>query len=231
MKLNRWMGLAALTASVQFLSAADITGKITLKGTPPPAPEAPLDKVCGELLKSDKIKSGTYVVGGGGELADVVVFLKGAKGTAKTEPFLLDQKNCMYTPYVAAVQAGQTVNVRNSDTFMHNVHILPGADSSNKQDNKAQFPKGPDLKYTFTPEPFLTFKCDIHPWMYSYLYVVDSPYFAVSQKDGTYKISGVPAGKYTVVAQHRRAGTSEQEVTVADSGAKQDFTLEVPAKK
>lgn len=228
MKLNRWMGLAAfagLAASVQFVSAADITGKITFKGAPPAAQEAPLDKVCGDLLKVDKIKSATYIVGPAGEFADVVVYLKGAKGAAKTEPLLVDQKDCVYHPYVAVAQAGQPIHVRNSDAFMHNVHVMPKV-APNKEDNKAQFPKTPDLKYSFQPEPFVTFKCDVHPWMFSYIYVTDSPYFAVSQKDGTYKITGVPAGKYTLVAEHRRAGKSEAEIEVTDAGAKKDFEIE-----
>jgi plastocyanin len=228
MKLNHLMGLAALAASVQFLSAADVTGKVTLKGNAPPAQEATLDKVCGDLLGVAKIKSSTYVVGPAGELADVVVFVKEAGGTAKTEPLLLDQKNCAYHPYVAAVQVNQPVNVRNSDSFMHNVHTLPDAATGNKSVNQAQFPKTPDLKYTFAnAEPFLTFKCDVHPWMFSYLYVVNTPYFAVTQKDGTYKISGLPKGKYTLVAHHRRAGKVEQAIEVGDAAATQNFEIEL----
>ena len=230
MKLNRWMGLAAVAVSAPFLSAADVTGKITLKGAPPAAQEAPLDKICGDLLKADKIKSSTYVVGAGGELADVVVFVKEAPAgaAAKTEPLLLDQKNCVYVPYVSAMQTTQPVHVRNSDPFMHNVHPIPAADTGNKTANQAQFAKAADLKFSFpNPEPFLMFKCDVHPWMLSYVYVVNHPYFAVSQKDGTYKISGLPKGKYTLVAHHRRAGKVEQAIEVGDAAATQNFEIEL----
>ena len=75
-------------------------------------------------------------------------------------------------------------------------------------------------------------KCDVHPWMFSYIGVVDHPYFAVTDKDGNFKISGVPDGKYNVVAYHLKAhganAGATQPVDVKGT-AKQDFTVEVPA--
>ncbi len=70
-----------------------------------------------------------------------------------------------------------------------------------------------------TPENFLKFKCDVHPWMFAYVTVADSPYFAVSAKDGTFKIANVPAGKYTVEAAHRKANggkKSPRKIEVKD---------------
>src|SRR4051794_486685 len=99
MKLNRWLGLAALTASVQFLSAADITGKITLKGTPPPEKELPLDPGCGALHAGDKPKTRFYAVDKDGGLADTVIYLKDFTGAAipvPAESHLIDQKGCEY---------------------------------------------------------------------------------------------------------------------------------------
>jgi len=56
--------------------------------------------------------------------------------------------------------------------------------------------------------------------------VFDHPYFAVSGKDGTFKIANVPPGKYKVRAIHRKAGAVTQEVEVKAEPAKVDFTLE-----
>jgi hypothetical protein len=65
--------------------------------------------------------------------------------------------------------------------------------------------------------------------MFSWITVVDHPYFAVTGKDGTFKISNVPPGKYTITAMHRKAAPNGQdaEIEVKDSGATKDFTLEV----
>ena len=78
-------------------------------------------------------------------------------------------------------------------------------------------------------ETFLRFKCDVHPWMFSYITVVDHPYFAVTGKDGTFTIKDVPPGKYKIVALHRKAAKDgvEQDIEVTADGAKLDFALDV----
>ena len=78
------------------------------------------------------------------------------------------------------------------------------------------------------PENFLRFKCDVHQWMFAWVTVVDSPYFAVTDKDGKFTIKDVPPGKYTVTALHRKAAPTgmDKEVEVKDGTATVDFTLE-----
>ena len=78
-------------------------------------------------------------------------------------------------------------------------------------------------------EEALKFKCDVHPWMESYIFVLDHPFFAVTGEDGTYDISDVPAGTYTLVAWHSRLGEHTQEITVgADGSVSADFTFSAP---
>ena len=89
-------------------------------------------------------------------------------------------------------------------------------------------PGGADLNYTFAqPEMFLKFKCDVHPWMFAWVSVFDSPYFAVSGKDGKFVIKNVPPGKYTVEAAHRKLGSQTQEVEDKDGDATVNFAFEV----
>jgi len=104
MKLNRSLALVAgFTAALQLATAGNLTGKVTLKGTPPP-------EVNNSALKED-VNCGKFhttmptthhwVVGSKGELANVVVILKGinAKSTgASAAPVVLDQKGCEYVP-------------------------------------------------------------------------------------------------------------------------------------
>ena len=92
--------------------------------------------------------------------------------------------------------------------------------------------KAPDLIFAFEkPEPFLKFKCDVHPWMFSYVSVFDHPYFAVTGKDGSYKIANVPPGKYTLEISHRKAApigsTVTKEIEVKDQSVTADVELAV----
>jgi len=219
--------------ALSSVHGGDITGTVTLKGTPPPEKEiTPLkdDANCGKLHTTTPTTH-FYVVGGKGELADVVVSVVGISGKssgASAAPIVIDQKGCEYTPQIQAVQTDQKILVKNSDPVLHNVHTLPAV-AGNAEKNQAQAPNGPDLTFTFSkPEPFLKFKCDVHPWMFAWISVFDHPYFAVSGKDGTFKIANVPNGKYKIQAAHRKAALQgvTQEIEVKDGENKIDFTLE-----
>jgi plastocyanin len=223
--------LSLVFGAAQWVGAGDLTGTITLKGTPPPERElTPIrdNPDCSAMYPGALPKTKFFVVGSGGELADVIVYLKGvpsASTGASAPPVTLDQKGCLYSPQILAVQTGQKVIVKNSDPCVHNVHTTPTA---NPEANQVQMPNGADLTFTFDkPEPFLKFKCDVHPWMFAWVSVFDHPYFAVSGPDGKFTIKNVPPGKYTIEAAHRKAGKQTAEIEVKDSGATQDFTFEV----
>lgn len=238
MKLNYSLAVVTgLTAALQVATAGNITGKVTLKGTPPPEKvinQIKDDAQCGKL-HTEPVTTRFYVVGAGGGLADTVVMLKGITGKsagAAATPLIIDQKGCEYIPYVAAAQTGQKIVVKNSDPMMHNVHPTPvNTAGGNKEDNKAQFAGGADLTFQFpATENFLRFKCDVHPWMFSYVNVTDHPYADVTAEAGTFKISNVPPGKYTIEANHRKAGKVSKEIEVKDSDVTVDFELEAPAQ-
>ena len=234
MKIKYILTLAVgLMAVLQTTNAADLTGVVSLKGTPPPEREVtPIrnDPNCSALYPGALPTTHFYVAGKKGELADVVVMLKGGnfKSTgASAAPAVLDQKGALYVPQIIAIQTGQLLIVKNSDPFIHNVHTVP---KENPEANLAQMAGGEDLKFTFNkPESFLKFQCDVHPWMFAWVTVVDHPYFAVTDKDGKYTIKDVPPGKYTVTALHRKLAPAgvEQPVEVKADGAQADFTLEV----
>jgi plastocyanin len=224
--------VAAAAAALQSASAGDITGTVTLKGTPPKERDiTPLkdDANCGKF-HSTMPTTHFYVVGPNQELADVVVSLQGVSGksTGASAPTIeLNQQGCEYSPQILVAQTGQKITIKNSDPVLHNVHAVPKVDG-NKEMNAPQMAGSDALAVSFDkPEMFLKFQCDVHPWMFAWVSVFDHPYYAISAKDGTFKISNVPAGKYTIQAAHRKAGMVTQEIEVkAGAPAKVDFTLE-----
>ncbi len=230
MKISSMFLLMTTLAFLPAATAADIVGVITFKGTPPAEKEiTPLmdNTDCAASYKTTPTTH-FYVVGPKGELADVVVSLKGVTGKstgASAPPVVIDQKGCLYSPTIVAVQTDQKIIVKNSDNCVHNVHDKPAVDG-NQESNDVQMPGGADLTYAFAkPEPFLKFQCDVHPWMFAWVTVVDNPYFCVSDKDGKFTIKNVPPGKYTVEAAHRKLGSQTQEVEVKDA----DVTVNFPA--
>lgn len=217
---------AALLASLPLAGAADITGKVKLKGTPKPEIPIQMDANCGKL-QPKPVTTRHFVVGSDNGLANVFVYLKNAPKTPATgEGPLLDQVGCMYEPYVMGVVTGQKFKVKNSDALLHNVHATPKV---NKEFNFAQVSKGQVNEKSFDqPEVLVRVKCDVHPWMFAYVGVVDHPYFAVTDKDGNFTIKNVPAGKYTIEAMHLKAApTGKTQET--EAGKTVNFELEVPA--
>jgi plastocyanin len=229
------LAIAAIGSTFSTLTAAEITGKVTLKGTPPAEKEITAfktDKNCGAAA-AGPVMSRNYVASKDGGLANVFVYVKkgleGKKFDAATESLKIDQVACMYEPYIAGAMAGQKVEIKNSDPFMHNV--LCTSKVGNPVFNIAQTRQGQvDTKSFTKPETFVTLQCNVHPWMFSYIGVVEHPFFAVTDKDGKFKLSSkLPAGKYTLEFIHRKAGVFTQEVEVADGAAK-EVALTVDAK-
>ena len=224
--------IAALAGSAQFASAGDISGKITLKGTPKAETPIDLGPACGKINTS-KPTTRHYVVGKDSGLANVFVYVKeGPKGEAKGGTPVLDQVGCIYEPYVMGVLTGQKYKIKNSDAEFHNVHATPKEGKGNKEFNQAQPAGSPDIEKSFDkPEVLVRMKCDVHPWMFAYIGVLEHPHFAVSDKDGNFKISGLPDGKYTLVAYHLKTHGANSEGIVkpieVKGDTKQDFTVEL----
>jgi len=150
------------------------------------------------------------------------VFIKqdGLKGPVPSEPAVLDQKGCQYTPHVLDVTVGQKLEALNSDSFLHNVHTLP---ENNPPLNKAQPAKGQKDTVDVKAAERFKVKCDVHPWMSAWVYAFDHPYHATTAEDGTYEIKteGLKDGSYTIVAWQEKFGElPPQKVTI--KGGKAD---------
>ena len=231
----------AVLGSLQFVSAGDLTGKVTLKGTPPAEMAIRLDETCGKM-HPDGETTHRYVVAKDGGLANVIVYVsKGLEGKTFPAPAAieLNQKGCMYEPFVSAAMIGQTVKIKNSDPVLHNVHALPRGDGNSEfnfgQPTQNMVDESTFTKKITTKEVAVKIKCDVHDWMLAYVGVIDNPFFAVTDKDGNYTIKGLPAGDYTITAFHVKAHGAKpgevQTVKVTDAAATANFTIEVPAAK
>ena len=197
------------------LGSATIKGVVNFSGKAPEM-KVPKKRKDAEFCKTKEVKYNSVVVDGG-KLAETFVRIANdsVKGEypAPAKRSEIDQVDCMYTPRIQGVIAGQEIDIKNQDGTLHNVHTFKGTET---WFNQAQ-PKGsPDLSKELEDTKVIKFTCDVHPWMRGFVIVSSHPFFAVSGKDGTFAIEKVPAGKYEVEAWHPHYGLKKATVDVAE---------------
>lgn len=222
-----------LNKKVNAAAEGSITGTVKLSGTAPHMRGIDMSKdpYCSKAHASDPAKMETVIVGADQGLQNVVLYisqgLSGNEAASKpsNEP-VFNQKGCMYTPHVLAMDAGQEYKVITSDQTAHNIHPEPNPMTGNIPWNRSQPPGAPPIVQTWKAEEVaIPVKCNIHPWMHGWFVVVKGPY-ATTDANGSYTIHGVPPGSYTVTAWQEELGTQTAKVTVAAGGpAKADFTF------
>ncbi|WP_224364675.1 carboxypeptidase regulatory-like domain-containing protein [Hyalangium versicolor] len=193
-----------------------IHGVVKFTGTAPaPADIAPSsDPACEGMATKDQ-----PVMVKDGKLQNVLVRVKGTvagapAASASSPPVVVDQLKCTYTPRVLGAQAGQPIQVKNSDQTLHNVRAVAG---TKPIFNVAQPPSMPPVTKPAPSEAeIVQLKCDVHPWMKAFVVVSQHPYFSTTGEDGAFNITGLPAGTYTIEAWHETLGTKTAEVTVKD---------------
>jgi plastocyanin len=159
---------------------------------------------------------------GAGPAPDSVVWLDAPKTPAvAAHKAVLDQRNLNFSPHVLAVRVGTTVDFPNNDRVFHNVFSF----KDGKRFDLGMYPVGALKRVTFGQPGLSRVFCNIHPNMAAYVLAVDSPYFAVSDDDGTFTIASVPPGTYTYHAW--RAGTTDVTGTWT-STAGQPLTVSWP---
>jgi hypothetical protein len=107
-------------------ATASITGKISFEGEVP-KPEklqTSADPNCTKALTTES------TVSKDGGLGNVFIYVSGGfegKSFAPpSTPVELNQVDCHYVPHAIVVSVGQTLNVRNSDMTLHNIHAQTG---------------------------------------------------------------------------------------------------------
>jgi hypothetical protein len=157
-----------------------------------------------------------------GALQNAFVYLKdGVSGRVfpvPTEPVVLDQEKCRYTPRVLGVRVGQPLQIRNSDPLLHNVRTQA---EINQTFNMSTPVEGMTFDHVFaTREIMVPIRCDVHAWMHAYVGVLEHPYFGTTAADGRVVLNNVPPGSYTIEAWHETLGTRSEQVTVAAKESK-----------
>jgi plastocyanin len=227
------LGVAVFVAA-QGAQAGSISGTATFDGKAPTLKPLSVaaEPICAK--QHDSVPNEMLVLGTGNTMANVLVRVvsglpAGKTYPAPTAPVTMDQHGCQYKPHVMGIMVGQPFKVLNSDGILHNVHALPKV---NATFNMAMPPTRKEASATFGKEEgMFVIKCDVHPWMQSYMGVFSHPFFAVTGPDGKYTIKDLPAGTYEIEAWHEKLGVQKSKVTVGASDTQTaSFKFAAPTK-
>lgn len=164
-----------------------------------------------------------------GGLANVVVYVEvdGARADGRGTEVVLDQHACRFEPHVSVVPVGAKLVVRNSDEVSHNVNM----NSRYSGRINEMMPASTQRTIELSRKDRLTIACDVHPWMSSHVFVMESPYWALTGADGRFEIPDLPPGDYVARYWHEELGESKSERFSVDPGEVTELELEVSAKK
>jgi plastocyanin len=221
---------APAAAPVDPATASTLTGKVTLTGKPPARLpiDMSMDPACAMAPGTNLTEQ--YISEKGG-LGNVYIYIKSgapaSSAPASTPAVVLDQKGCRYLPHVIALQQGASVEFKNSDPTMHNIHTTP--DNNTPSIDISESPMGaPETKPFPTAETMLPVRCNNHPWMQAFINVAPNPWFAITAPDGTFTIPNLPPGTYTLAAVHEKLGEQDIQITVpAKSTPKAAFSFAI----
>ena len=152
-----------------------------------------------------------------------VVYLEGHFPRPMPAPVAqMIQKDLAFAPPLLPVQVGTKVEFPNQDDTYHNIFSYSAPKRFDLGRYRAD--ERPLPFQIFDVPGLVTLHCDIHEHMRALILVVDTPYFIVTEADGSYRLSGLPAGKYTLKAWIDSKTTLEREIELqSGSAARVDF--------
>ncbi len=213
---------------VTVANGATIQGKVLYQGRVRSKKVIPTrdQEVCGGIRDRPEV-----VLGADNGVQHAVVYLKKMQrgkdwgGATTFKAPVLDQEKCLFVPHVQVMRAG-SLEIVNSDPILHNTHGFYGRRTAF---NMALPNQGQRITTELERPGLVRVECDAHGWMLAWVYVADSPYYTVTAEDGTFNITDIPPGEYTLVAWQEYTGAVETPVTVKP-GETADVSIELKKK-
>jgi Carboxypeptidase regulatory-like domain len=195
--------LAAPAAAYEVVTVDDggvLAGVVKFAGVPPKLEPLAVNKnrdVCGDQKESEALVLGAER----GVRGSVILLEAVARGKKPAAEVVLDNHRCVFVSHVTAAMTGEKARVKNSDAILHNTHGFLGKPTvfNLALPNRDQMI---DITKRLTRPGVIRVVCDAHPHMSAWMIVHDSPYYAVTDERGAFRIDGIPPGSYKVTMWH-----------------------------
>jgi len=188
-----------------------IAGRVIIAGAYDRLKPLPVFKnrsFCGPTVPNE-----TLLVGRKGGLRNAVVTLHPIDQNASTRAtqLVLDNKQCAFAPHVQVATPGSELLLKNSDPILHTVHARLGKETL----FNIGLPRWRQVTKRLDRLGVIRIDCDVlHTWMSAAIVVTDTPYFAVSDRNGNFLIEKLPAGRYRAEIWHEKLGTRRVRVAL-----------------
>jgi hypothetical protein len=200
-----------------------ITGKVTFSGDDPDPIPYTISKDESTCDKGRRLID--YVVVNKGALTNVVVYLEnvmeGKAFNSTLDAPVIDQKDCIFKPFISIMRDGDRLKVLNSDPVLHNIHTYELLGKAKRTLFNISQP--PELKEINKPIKLrrgtaIKLECDAHDFMHGFVFVAKSPYYAIVNDDGTFTIDQVPSGDYKIRAWHGTLREKKGKISIPAGG-------------
>lgn len=204
---------ASAYEAVTVTDGGSIGGRVTYRGEPPMPATITVTKdpeVCGREKTAANL-----IVGADKGIKNAVVRLldvQRGKPFSRKRSVTVDQKNCEYSPRIVLFQAGTRVAIENNDGILHNTNVVAERNASFTV-AQPKFRRVVERRID-DPEMPIRVRCDVHSWMASWWIAQEHPYYAVTKPDGSFTLTDVPPGDYTLEVWHETLGRTTRPVTV-----------------
>jgi plastocyanin len=211
------------------IEGVTVQGRVKFSGVPKdnvPIPVYRDGEYCGETIPSETSAVDPSTKGFVNAIVSLVGVARGKPPIPNESPLILEieSKKCRFFPHVSAAVVGTTLEVRNLDPILHNLHVRKDTRFGPTVMNVIQPAGTRSVHKSFSKTGFLDVRCDVHPFMSAFIHIFDHPYFAITDSTGSFAMTKVPPGLYKLHIWHEQFGIQERTINVLPG---ENVTLEI----
>ncbi|TKB77941.1 MAG: hypothetical protein E8D45_05145 [Nitrospira sp.] len=171
---------------------------------------------CGDTTLSDAPSVDPATNGLSGVVLSIQGIEKGKPLTPSDSPVTIEieSKACRFSPHLTTTLVGASLEIRNLDPILHNLHVRKDTRYGPTVMNVIQPAGTRSVQKPFGEAGFLDVRCDVHPFMGAFIHVFEHPYYAITDNTGQFSMTKVPPGVYKVSLWHEQFGFREKTVKV-----------------